>query len=330
MLSMLRQISIQKRLMALVGVSAILMMVGTWISSLSQRSTLMDDRRTQVQRLVEVAVGTLTHFHAQAQSGTLSEEDARAAALTVIGQLRYGDNDYFWVNDLQPRMVMHPIMAKLNGQDMSDLKDPNGVYLFREMLKVVKTPEKSGFVDYAWPKPGHEQPVPKTSFVKLFEPWGWVIGSGIYIDDVDATFRAITLRHGALVVLGIGVLVVLSLIVGLSVVRPLRQTVAALEDIAHGEGDLTRTLPDGGRDEVSQLAQAFNTFSGKIRTLVQQVQGVARSNADITRDVSATVAQAEDSTGHQKAELDTVAAAVEQMVATSQEVSERILAAAEA
>ena len=102
----------------------------------------------------------------------------------VIKNLRYKNKGYFWINDDHPNMIMHPFVPSLNGKDLSTFKDPNGVYLFNEMVKTVKD-KGSGFVRYYWPKPGEDKPQPKISFVKVFPQWNWIIGTGTYIDDID-------------------------------------------------------------------------------------------------------------------------------------------------
>jgi diguanylate cyclase (GGDEF)-like protein/PAS domain S-box-containing protein len=121
------------------------------------------------------------------QGGELTEAQAKRAAIETIRAMRYDGGEYFWINDLQPRMVMHPMMPELDGKDLSDFTDPNGKRLFVAFVDTVRK-NGAGFVDYLWPKPGFTQPVPKISYVKGFVPWGWVIGSGIYIDDVNRLF----------------------------------------------------------------------------------------------------------------------------------------------
>jgi methyl-accepting chemotaxis protein len=114
--------------------------------------------------------------------------------------MRYAGNEYFWVNDMHPRMVMHPIKAELEGKDLSGVKDPSGQNLFVTFVNVVKQ-QGEGFVAYGWPKPGSEDPVQKVSYVKGFAPWGWIVGSGVYIDTVNATLinHASVLAGGALI-----------------------------------------------------------------------------------------------------------------------------------
>ena len=118
-------------------------------------------------------------------------EEHKADIASFVGALRYGpeNKDYFWINDLEPRMILHPYKPELNGKDLSDNKDPNGKRLFVEFVRVCKE-KGEGFVDYMWPKPGMDEPQPKLSFVKLLPEWGWIVGAGIYIDDVDALVKA--------------------------------------------------------------------------------------------------------------------------------------------
>ncbi len=116
----------------------------------------------------------------------VSEEKLKADAIAIIEALRYGpeNKDYFWINDMEPRMVMHPYKPKLNGKSLSGVKDPKGKRLFVEFVNVCNK-KGEGFVDYYWPKYGSDEPQPKLSFVKLFKQWNWVIGTGMYIDDVN-------------------------------------------------------------------------------------------------------------------------------------------------
>ena len=116
--------------------------------------------------------------------GKYSEDEIKKILKNIIAKARYGKNGYFWINDTTPRMVMHPMKPSLNGKDLSNIKDPNGVYLFNEMLRVV-TKSGEGFVRYHWPKPGSDKPVPKMSYVKLFKPFNWIIGTGIYVDEIE-------------------------------------------------------------------------------------------------------------------------------------------------
>jgi methyl-accepting chemotaxis protein len=121
----------------------------------------------------------------------VAESRLQANSAAIIENLRYGpeNKDYFWINDTRPAMIMHPYKPQLNGKDLSASQDPNGKKLFVEMVKVCKE-NGEGFVDYHWPKYGADEPQPKVSFVKLFKKWNWIIGTGVYMDDIEAIVAA--------------------------------------------------------------------------------------------------------------------------------------------
>jgi len=148
------------------------------------REELMALKKEYLKSQVQTAISILD---AVANDANLSPEDKPQRAFALVKALRYGpeNKDYFWINDLHPRMVMHPYKPEMDGQDLTDNKDPNGKRLFVEFARVGKE-SGEGFVDYLWPKYGADKPQPKLSFVKLFKAWGWVVGTGLYIDDIDA------------------------------------------------------------------------------------------------------------------------------------------------
>ncbi len=174
------------------------------------REDLLAEKKTYIRSQVQTAFSALNKFindtasfEMQGLRGETDEalkqallEEAQAKAADLIRHLRYGPEgkDYFWINDLHPRMVMHPYKPKLNGKDLSGVADPNGKKLFMEFVKVCKE-KGEGFVDYYWPKYGADKPVPKLSYVKLFKKWNWIIGTGVYLDDVE---EAVALRQAQL------------------------------------------------------------------------------------------------------------------------------------
>jgi methyl-accepting chemotaxis protein len=154
---------------------------------------LMEEKRNASKDVLDIAYTMVSAYATRADKGELTQDDAQKRALSVIKQLRYRDNDYFWINDLEPKMLMHPIFPSLDGKFLGNERDPNNKYLFVEMVNVVKT-NGEGFVSYMWPRPGTTVPVSKLSYVKLFKPWGWIIGSGIYVDDVQVEITALKWR----------------------------------------------------------------------------------------------------------------------------------------
>jgi methyl-accepting chemotaxis protein len=125
--------------------------------------------------------------------GKVSDAELKEIIKTVVESSRYGESGYFWINDFDANIIMHPIKPSLNGKDMSESKDENGKRIFFEFASVAKA-SGSGFVDYVWPKPGFEKPQSKVSYVKVFEPFNWVIGTGEYVDNVTDKLKEEALR----------------------------------------------------------------------------------------------------------------------------------------
>jgi PAS domain S-box-containing protein len=155
---------------------------------------LMDRKREMIRELIQSAISILAHYEADARAGLISRPEAQKRAIAHIEFLRYGleRKDYFWVTDMHPRMIMHPYRKDLNGTDLNDFKDVRGTRLFVEFVRVARA-RNEGFVEYYWQwKDNPDRVVPKQSFVKLFKPWDWVIGTGIYLDDVHQEIKAMT------------------------------------------------------------------------------------------------------------------------------------------
>jgi methyl-accepting chemotaxis protein len=179
----LTRFSVANRLMTAVVLSAFGLLVVVVTLMFSERTLLMAERSNNLKGMVDIATGIASHYHDLAKSQDLPEEVAKERALKAIGKLRYGEGEYFWVNDMQVHMLMHPIRPELDGKDLSGTTDPTGKHLFVSFVDTVKK-DGQGFVEYLWPKPGHDQPVAKVSYVKGYAPWGWVVGSGVYVDAV--------------------------------------------------------------------------------------------------------------------------------------------------
>lgn len=159
-------------------------------------STLMEYRRHLIHNLTEVAISTLELYESKEKQGILSQQEAQQLAMEHIRQIRYGTElkDYFWINDLHPNIIMHPYRPDLEGQDVSHFKDPTGKKPFVEMVNAVQG-KGSGFVNYEWQwKDNPLQIAPKLSFVREFKPWNWIIGTGIYVNDIKEEIAALTKR----------------------------------------------------------------------------------------------------------------------------------------
>lgn len=325
----LRRFTIFQRLAILVGI-VIFGLIVLSISSLSnQYKSLKNEQYLKTKNVVETAYSIITHYATLEQSQTLTRAQAQSQAMASIRSLRYDDTNYFWINNYQPAMVMHPIKPALEGKDLTNNKDPDGTPLFVEMVDVVKK-SGEGYVPYKWPKPGSDKPVDKIAYVKGFNQWQWIIGSGVYLDTIDNTFsqqRTIIVIN---VMIMIVVVVLFSYFIGRSILTPTRLAAEMMKDISQGEGDLTRTLNENGNDEISQLSRSFNLFVSKIR---ESLVLVAKSANDVNEHAHAVDDSSKTSQSFIELQNDSstqVAAAMEQMTHQIHDVSRNAEAAEQA
>ncbi|MFQ2471377.1 methyl-accepting chemotaxis protein [Aeromonas caviae] len=326
---MLRQWSIGRRLsLVTLMVLALLGLLLFFCLQIYQQG-LMGEKSRQTQAQVETAYSLVAGLEARVRKGELDEASAKAEALALIKGLRYGNDDYFWINDSHPTMVMHPMKPELDGKDLSGVEDKQGLRLFVAFADLARA-QGAGEVAYYWPKPGVDEPVRKISYIKRFAPWDWIIGTGVYVDDVEAQYREVL--H---TLLGIGLVLALLLfaVVGLivrSIVVPLSRSVSALGNIARGEGDLRVRLPESGRDELSQLSINFNLFASQMAQLVARSQQIADQNRVHAHQLAEVVERTGAIITGQEQDTLRVASAMEQMTVSSREVGQHAAQAADA
>ena len=285
------------------------------------RNLTMQEKQAGISALVQQATSMLTSYQKQVESGALTREEAMKRASERIASIRYDNGtNYLWINDLGPNMVMHPLKPELNGKDLTENKDPNGKALFVEMVAVCKEKGK-GFVNYAWPKAGSSKPVPKLSYVELYQPWGWIIGTGIYIDDVDTAMRTIQISIGIGLLIILGITFLLSWAVARTVTKPIKEVVETIKDIAQGEGDLTKRLPIHGNNEVGELSEWFNTFIGKLHGIISQLSGTALQLASAATQLQSTSSGMQESVNQLSSQSTNLATAGEEMSATAGDIA---------
>jgi methyl-accepting chemotaxis protein len=319
-MNLLRNFPISKRLWLIPMVAVAMLFVLGMLMIQQVRTDLYKGKEVMTQNIVETANGILTYYHQLEASGTLTTAEAQKAAMDQIRVLRYGQNDYFWINDMAPTMVMHAMKPELEGQNLSNLKDPNGKALFNEMVKIARL-QGAGLVDYMWAKPGEQDPVAKISYVELFKPWGWIIGTGIYVDDVEAEFQNYLVRFS---IIGLAIAVLMAVLVAIlirSITQPLRHSMQAMANIASGEADLTRSLDVSGNDELTTLSRDFNTFILKLRTVIAKLFETSDSLEKSSNALGGLAGQAHTQSHQQSQQMELVATAVNEVTYAVQEVA---------
>ncbi len=316
----LRDFKISKRIWLMIILSFLSILIITVTALKQSYKSLLEEKYTQTQHQVEAAHSILKAYNSKAERGEISKEEAQLAAIKNIQTIRYDESNYFWINDMQPKMVMHPIKPSLDGTDLSKIADPDGKLLFMEFVTIVKN-HGAGHVPYLWPKPGSEEPVQKISYVKGFTPWGWLIGSGIYIDDLKVIFWKNASVLGGLAMILLIFLISISFYIIRSITLPINVTSKAMNDIAAGDGDLRQRLDIDGKDEISTLSTAFNEFVSKIQNTIISVDSATNKLADATIQLTETSQQGSSEMEQQYNETNQVATAVTEMSTTIHEIS---------
>lgn len=242
------------------------------------KGKLLDEKTIATKNVVSVAYSLIEQYDGQVKKGVMPLEEAQKRAAADIQNLRYASNEYFWINDLHPRMIMHPFRPELNGQDLTENKDPNGKRIFVAFANVGKE-KGEGLVEYMWPKQGEAKPVDKISYVKLYKPWGWVVGSGIYIDDVQKSMRNMMFLLLGVVVTIIVVSLVLSIFMTRGIANPINRAVEQLNEaaaqVAAAAGEVSsssQSLANGASESAASLEETSASL--------EEMASMTKLNAD--------------------------------------------------
>jgi len=260
--------SLAFRIYAIIGLSFCGLAGLAATQSRNLEAALKEQRQSELSHLAQTALSIAREEYDAIARDKVAPEAAQKKAAERIGKLRYGSGDYFWINDMVPKMVMHPVKPELNGQSLVDNKDPTGKRLFVEMVDVVKR-QGAGVVDYMWPKPGKDAPQPKMSYVAGFEPWGWIIGTGVYVDDLEAQMwesKRAVLIAATLVILVLGAI---TLLIARRMSSALASMSGALTQLSRGNFEIE--LPGLTRsDELGDMARSIEQFRQKIEEKARQ------------------------------------------------------------
>ncbi len=247
-----------------------------WVYS-SLKDHLYHAKNIEIKHSVESAWSIVDFYAHSYKKGEMTLEEAQDAAKKAVGHSRFDHgNNYFWIQDATPTMVMHPIKPELDGKSLSGITDPNGKALFVEMAQVAGK-DGEGYVEYQWSKPGATKPVGKASYVKLQPDWGWIVGAGLYLDDIEAELNAIF--YAVLAVVSVVVILALILVyfVSRGISRPLKQAVAMLSNLEGGQ--LSSRMNLDQKDEVGQMAATMDKFADSLQNdIVAALRKLADGN----------------------------------------------------
>ncbi|MDY6988135.1 MAG: cache domain-containing protein [Thermodesulfobacteriota bacterium] len=264
------------------------------------KGQMYDAKYLKTRHVVEAAWSILDYYNKQAKAGTLPLAEVKQKAKEAVKSMRYEGKDYFWINDMEPRMVMHPFKAELDGETLAQFQDPNGKRLFVAMVDICEK-EGAGFVDYYWPKPGEPHPVAKVSYVKGFPEWGWIIGSGIYVDDVEKEVGQIFwVLFAVVAVIATGGLL-LSYTMARTISRPITRVAGSLlegaDQVATGSGQISsasQQLADGASSQAASLEETSSSLE-EMSSMTKQNADNANQADGLMKEVNKVVEQADAS-----------------------------------
>lgn len=275
----------------------------------------------KLNELVDLPLSEIARQYDLAKSGVKSEETAKEDALAMIKALRYSEVEYFWVNDYDGMMLMHSAKPELDNTSVLHMQDPDGKFIFQEFIETAKA-NGEGIVRYQWPKPGKDTPQPKISFVKGFEEWNWIIGTGVYVDDLMDIQRAIYIKVIAIS----SVIILFSFGLIALIVIPLNKTLNKI--IAHTENyknlDFREPINLKSTDELGEISQAFDSVSSGLKVLLESMVRTSEELGTESGVIAGDMKTLEKHTGSTLSSTSDISAIIEETSATTLVVSETI------
>lgn len=248
------------------------------------------EKEIQTQELVRTTLGILKHYNELAKTNVLSENEAKEQAKNIIKAMTFGEGgrDYFWIQDASPRMIMHPLRADLDGKDIGGMKDPRGLPLFVEAARIT-TEEGGGYLPYIWQYYSDTtRQEEKISYVEVFKPWGWIVGTGVYLNDVEALVRRA--RNNLYITILVITLVsgVLAVFIANPIVSVMRSATGYIQEHL-AEGDFRTEVPavvGKTRDEFQDLAKGFGRMKASLSEMIGELQGMGDTMSTTSQNLS--------------------------------------------
>ncbi|WP_420591637.1 methyl-accepting chemotaxis protein [Bacterioplanoides sp.] len=315
----MQNLSVSTRLALLVAVSLVALITLKTMSLLDWRATMIDDRKIELHALVDTAYSVVNNQYKMSRTGLIDEQQAQKQAISLIEDMKYEGNEYFFIVDSDVRMIANGGSSASVGKNMSHVVTDEGVRVFSEMARVASRPGGADVFSYKWPKPGQSEPQVKQSYVRAFTPWGWSIGTGVWIDDIHEKFNAALVRFAIQILVVAALLIAINVTIIRSVTSPLAKIKQVMTLIANK--DLTQRINLNNHGELGQLGksidQTLDVFQELIRHLSESMTQLKQSAVQL----SGNAEQTNRDTRQQSQETELLATAMSEMTSTVQEIA---------
>ncbi|MBO2649868.1 methyl-accepting chemotaxis protein [Shewanella algae] len=328
-MALLRKLTILQRLILMLVLAAIGTLCFASFSIKEQYDNLITQKWLQNDAQLNTALSVVAAHRTQAKAGKLTLEEAQQESAALIGQMRYGREGYFILLSDQGKIIAHGAEPSLVGQAIAGYRIKDGSNPLAQLQQQAKA-NGTGKLSYEIRNPASGNSEEKLTESRYDKDWGWTLLTGTYISDVNATMKSVSIDYLIIMMLISAPIFIFFLVLNQSITAPLKTAIAAMEDIAQGEGDLSKRLEGQGRDEVAALARAFNSFVEKIGRTVSELQPLGASLGEDAEHLTVAVKESNHSADNIHRETASVATAVNQMLATTQEMANNTQQAADA
>ncbi|WP_226034229.1 methyl-accepting chemotaxis protein [Aquitalea palustris] len=310
------------RLIAWLLLVALLICALSGLALFNQRNAMLHDRQDKTRNLTESALGVISSYEALEASGKLSEAQAKQMAAAALMASHYDKKEYFFGYDQNWNYVIHGAKAAMLGKNVQGMKTPTGVDLGQLFQETVSKGNGQGFAEYVWDKPGFDQPQPKISYLMTSARWHWVIGTGIYLDDVHAAF----MQQLWLTLLEVAAILLLLLIAGVFLMRSILgqlgadpgDTMRVVRRIADGHLDTVVPLQAGDKSSVmAAVADMQQHLKQLVREIADEAGRLSQMSSDVARRSDAVVSGSD----RQSEAAAAMAASIEQLTVSINHIS---------
>ena len=325
----------------LLGATSIFSIRNTTNMALTEYESAMDSGyNTEIKSEVQTVIAVLQAEYDKSQAGELTEEEAKAEAKEIVRAMRYRDDGsgYFWIDDTDYNLVMHPILAEQEGNNRYDLEDQNGVMIIQEIMKVCNSADGGGFNEFYFTKADGVTVAPKVAYSELFAPWGWAVSTGNYVDDMQAEMTGVEGRINQkfevlciVIVIMMAVMLVMAFVWARIYAAKLCKPLVEIQGLASrlSDGDLTTTVNVREKNELGDTAEALNAAQKQIVSLIGSISTASTDLRNALQSFTGNFSSMQESIGNVAVAVNEIAENSTTQAGSTTEASNGIMTIAE-